>query len=45
MTQVRQVRLADCAFVPWRNGVGRTRELLAWPTAADWLVRVSVAEI
>jgi environmental stress-induced protein Ves len=31
--------------VPWRNGGGRTRELLAWPTVSDWLVRVSVAEI
>ena len=39
------VRLADCPFVPWRNGGGRTRELLAWPAATGWLVRVSVAEI
>jgi uncharacterized protein len=42
---MKQVRLADCAHVPWRNGGGRTRELLAWPTAAGWQVRVSVAEI
>lgn len=39
------VCLADCPFVPWRNGGGRTRELLAWPHAEAWLVRVSVAEI
>jgi environmental stress-induced protein Ves len=39
------VLLADCPFVPWRNGGGRTRELLAWPSAQDWQVRVSVAEI
>ena len=39
------VHLADCASVLWRNGGGRTRELLAWPAANDWLVRVSVAEI
>lgn len=39
------VRLADCPFVPWRNGGGRTRELLACPLASEWLVRVSVAEI
>lgn len=39
------VNLSDCPFVPWRNGGGRTRELLAWPDASDWLVRVSVAEI
>jgi environmental stress-induced protein Ves len=42
---VNVVRLADCPFVPWRNGGGRTRELLAWPAVSDWLVRVSVAEI
>ena len=30
---------------PWRNGGGVTRELLAWPDARDWRVRVSVADI
>jgi uncharacterized protein len=30
---------------PWRNGGGITRELLAWPTAADWQVRLSVADV
>jgi uncharacterized protein len=40
------VRTADVVPQPWRNGGGRTRELLAWPAAsADWRVRVSVAEI
>lgn len=39
------VRLDSCPFVPWRNGGGRTRELLAWPSATHWQVRVSVAEI
>ncbi|HET9821068.1 MAG TPA: HutD family protein [Burkholderiaceae bacterium] len=38
-------RLADVPLVPWRNGGGRTRELLAWPAREEWLVRVSVAEI
>jgi environmental stress-induced protein Ves len=42
---VNVVKLADCPFVPWRNGGGRTRELLAWPDPIDWLVRVSVADI
>jgi environmental stress-induced protein Ves len=42
---VNRVLLADCPFVPWRNGGGRTRELLAWPDPIDWVVRVSVAEI
>jgi environmental stress-induced protein Ves len=31
--------------VAWRNGGGLTRELLAWPDARAWQVRVSVAEI
>jgi uncharacterized protein len=39
------VRLIACPLVPWRNGGGRTRELLAWPRADEWQVRVSVAEI
>lgn len=30
---------------PWRNGGGSTRELLTWPDATDWQVRVSVADI
>jgi hypothetical protein len=41
----RVVPLADVAWQPWRNGRGRTRELLAWPDARDWRVRLSVAEI
>jgi len=42
---VNVVYAHDCPLVPWRNGGGRTRELLAWPRTDDWLVRVSVAEI
>jgi environmental stress-induced protein Ves len=42
---MNRVQLSECRFVPWRNGGGRTRELLAWPQADDWRVRVSVAEI
>ena len=33
------------ASQPWRNGGGRTRELLAWPDARAWSVRISLAEI
>lgn len=29
----------------WRNGGGVTRELLAWPDAVDWRVRMSVADV
>lgn len=41
-----QVVLADGVTPqPWRNGGGRTRELLAWPAAADWCCRISRADI
>lgn len=39
------VNAADVEPQRWRNGGGLTRELLAWPHAADWLLRVSVADI
>ena len=39
------VRVDDVAPVPWRNGGGLTRELLAWPDAQDWAIRISVADI
>lgn len=39
------VRAGDVAPVRWRNGGGLTRELLAWPRADDWILRVSVADI
>lgn len=29
----------------WRNGGGLTRELLAWPGADEWSLRISVADI
>lgn len=38
-------RVADVVPTPWKNGGGTTRELLAWPTTADWIVRISVADI
>lgn len=39
------VRLEDVSPTPWRNGGGVTRELAAWPEAADWVWRMSVAEV
>jgi uncharacterized protein len=44
-SQLRFASFADMPDQPWRNGAGRTRELLAWPQAQDWRVRVSVADI
>lgn len=42
---IRTAALADIAPQPWKNGGGLTRDLLAWPTAADWQLRISVAEV
>ena len=42
---IRTVQLNQTPLQPWRNGGGVTQELLAWPDAANWLVRVSVARI
>ena len=42
---LRTVQLAKVPHQPWRNGGGSTQELLAWPTAADWQCRISVAQI
>ena len=39
------VDLHACEPQPWRNGGGLTRELLAWPSAAHWQLRISVARI
>jgi uncharacterized protein len=43
--EIRSRTLASVAAVPWKNGGGITRELLAWPSAQDWSIRVSVADI
>lgn len=39
------VRLEDIAPQPWKNGGGRTRELLTWPPEGDWQLRISLADI
>jgi len=41
----RTVALADVVPSAWKNGGGVTRELLAWPSPADWVFRLSVAEV
>lgn len=40
-----RVSADEVAPMAWRNGGGRTRELLVWPQAADWTLRISVADI
>lgn len=40
-----RIRTADCPPQPWKNGGGVTRELLTWPSADDWQLRISVADI
>ncbi|MEO8634344.1 MAG: HutD family protein [Gemmatimonadales bacterium] len=42
---LHMVRCDDVVPQPWRNGGGRTRELLAWPSAVNWQCRISVAEV
>lgn len=42
------IRLHDCPSQPWKNGLGRTRELALHPPGAtndDFLWRVSIAEV
>jgi environmental stress-induced protein Ves len=42
---IRTAALADIAPQPWKNGGGLTRDLLAWPSASNWQLRISVAEV
>jgi hypothetical protein len=42
------IRLRDLPAVPWKNGMGRTRELAVYPAGAsmdDFIWRASVAEV
>ncbi len=42
------IRLADCPSQPWKNGLGRTREIAVQPSNAgmdDFLWRISIAEV
>lgn len=41
----RVVASQDVVAQPWSNGGGRTRELLAWPSADPWVLRISFADI
>lgn len=39
------ITLANIAPEPWRNGGGTTQTMLAWPSAEDWRIRCSVAQV
>lgn len=39
------VRFEQAVPAPWKNGGGVTRELVTWPEPANWLWRMSVAEV
>ena len=41
----QRVAVHDVPPQAWRNGLGRTRELLCWPTGEEWKVRISLADI
>lgn len=46
MTAPILIRASDVAAQPWRNGGGRTRELLTRPAGSrDWRLRISLAEV
>lgn len=45
MNAPKLISLASLAPKPWRNGGGLTREFVAWPNAADWQLRLSLAQI
>lgn len=42
---IHRLALSQAPVQAWRNGGGGTRELLAWPQAEAWSLRISVAEI
>ena len=42
---LRLIAVDAVLATPWRNGGGVTRELFAWPSAAAWQLRISVANI
>ena len=45
MHVVARIRAEDVAPQRWRNGRGWTRQLLTWPPADPWQLRISLATI
>ena len=42
----QHIALSEATAMPWKNGGGTTREVLAWPPgAAEWQWRISVAQV
>lgn len=40
-----KILAAEQPPTPWKNGGGLARDLLLWPSAADWWLRISLADI
>lgn len=40
-----EIESSRVAPQPWKNGGGRTRALFAWPSAQDWVFRISLADV
>jgi environmental stress-induced protein Ves len=45
MSAVQLIQADSVQPQAWRNGGGQTRELLVWPGANDWRLRISRADI
>lgn len=45
MSEAHIIQADSVAPQAWRNGGGQTRELLAWPDATHWQLRISRADI
>jgi environmental stress-induced protein Ves len=45
MSTPQIIQADQVAAQAWRNGGGQTRELLAWPDATNWRLRISRADI
>jgi environmental stress-induced protein Ves len=45
MSAIQVIQAEQMPAQPWRNGGGQTRELLVWPHASDWQLRISRADI
>jgi uncharacterized protein len=42
---MKMLRAQSHRRMPWRNGGGSTREIVAWPQPNDWDFRLSIADV